>query len=67
MTSAVASVYEFKLNQWMWDWATGKRSSKAPKAAAAGSSEVERIAYDEKIKHEIYLCQIIVHVISCDD
>jgi hypothetical protein len=47
--------------------ATGKRSSKAPKAAAAGSSEVERISNDEKIKHEIYLCQIIVHVISCDD
>ena len=47
--------------------ATGKCSSKAPKAAAAGSSEVERISYDEKIKHEIYLCQIIVHVISCDD
>jgi len=47
--------------------ATGRHSSKAPKAAAAGSSEVERISYDEKIKHEIYLCQIIVHVISCDD
>jgi hypothetical protein len=29
-------------------------------------SEVEKTSYYEKIKHGIYLCQIIVHVISYD-
>jgi hypothetical protein len=32
-------------------------------------SEVEKISYDEKTVHGIYLCQTIVHVTvaSCDD